>query len=790
VRIKEVEPLRHAERSPMPALFLLDGGRWAPDGCVTFSEKDRRRFIEAHLDRGWRLRFEVFEEHRLSAQPFGFAEIDVLDLSQHTVWRLMLSDPAAENAIYGEKKEPAESGDKTEPLLRRPSFIQLRTSGMDFSPVPTFFHPARQPSPVVVEDVPCPGHFPGCGWRRERIPGKKRVLIMTRGTRGDVQPFLALARGLAAEPFNCEVTFCTEIVWKQFVLDSRDGLPPHSLHFRPSGGNTIKQTQLPLTLRILKAGQHADSIQAVCLANSEQNFLSAEGCFFYWAWEEQPDFIVFGFTGTHIALIISEALQIPIVGFLLQPAHELEQRINPATVRDQLLGPVRQIIGTQEFNAALQQIMELVGDGGPTLNTLRLSRGLAPGPRGIQDDFLQYAELTAQNVPQIVPISPLALGSHAQALRERGLTPTDFIFLRRGMADSLDNDVSNFIHRARSERRQIVLMSFSSMPVGERKILQAAVEVCKHCMVSDKDGTKSRHPAFIAMVNNQEFDRVPAESALLSDIERMQSERKLLVVRSGVSFGALFPKIDAAVLHGGLGVTSEALLAGIPVITSGILLMDQRYWAARVAELGCGPPGICIDDLLLPSQGSTTAQIVGIVQQALDPNSGLDGKKTWSQRAKEIQQQLLNAATGELDGVALNATHVFEAGSRSSPVSDAYANYRGCLRSCARQMGCCRRCFAGCLNWLFCIQCPSCLLFQLKCISSILYCALVTFCCCRRREACALADTTQETQATSCAYSFSSFREAGQKSPRTFCPHSIDARPGTIDTSQLLSYDS
>merc|ERR1712183_129027 len=104
------------------------------------------------------------------------------------------------------------------------------------------------------------------------------------------------------------------------------------------------------------------------------------------------------------------------------------------------------------------------------------------------------------------------------------------------------------------------------------------------------------------------------------------------------AFGALFAQIDAAILHGGVGVTSEALFAGIPVITSGLLLMDQRYWAARVAELGCGPPGVCIDDLLYRER------IVSIVQEALDQQPRTDGTKTWSERAQEIQQQLLHEA--------------------------------------------------------------------------------------------------------------------------------------------------
>eukprot|EP00913_Durusdinium_trenchii_P020194 g18975.t1 len=124
--------------------------------------------------------------------------------------------------------------------------------------------------------------------------------------------------------------------------------------------------------------------------------------------------------------------------------------------------------------------------------------------------------------------------------------------------------------------------------------------------------------------------------------------------------------VDALILHGGLGVTSEALLAGKPAITSGILLMDrltarphareprrnpkeiltsrstqfdqhvedQRYWAARLNELGCGSQGISVDDLM--SNNGTT--LVNLIHQALLPS--IEGGSSWMARAKEVQDQI------------------------------------------------------------------------------------------------------------------------------------------------------
>lgn len=47
--------------------------------------------------------------------------------------------------------------------------------------------------------------------------------------------------------------------------------------------------------------------------------------------------------------------------------------------------------------------------------------------------------------------------------------------------------------------------------------------------------------------------------------------------------------MDTIIVHGGLGTTAEALRVGVPVIITGVLLMDQRFWGKRVNDLGVGP---------------------------------------------------------------------------------------------------------------------------------------------------------------------------------------------------------
>jgi UDP:flavonoid glycosyltransferase YjiC (YdhE family) len=53
----------------------------------------------------------------------------------------------------------------------------------------------------------------------------------------------------------------------------------------------------------------------------------------------------------------------------------------------------------------------------------------------------------------------------------------------------------------------------------------------------------------------------------------------------------LFPRMAAAVHHGGAGTTAETLRAGVPTVIVPFIL-DQFFWGARVKALGVGPDPI------------------------------------------------------------------------------------------------------------------------------------------------------------------------------------------------------
>lgn len=87
----------------------------------------------------------------------------------------------------------------------------------------------------------------------------------------------------------------------------------------------------------------------------------------------------------------------------------------------------------------------------------------------------------------------------------------------------------------------------------------------------------------------------------------------------------LFPRCAAVVHHGGAGATAAALWAGVPSVVVPVF-GDQLLWAARVHALGAGPPP-------LPRRQLTVARLAAAIDQAVtDP--------TLRTQAQRLQQPL------------------------------------------------------------------------------------------------------------------------------------------------------
>jgi vancomycin aglycone glucosyltransferase len=105
-----------------------------------------------------------------------------------------------------------------------------------------------------------------------------------------------------------------------------------------------------------------------------------------------------------------------------------------------------------------------------------------------------------------------------------------------------------------------------------------------------------------------------------------------------VSHACLFSRVAAVVHHGGAGTTTTAARAGVPQVVVPHVL-DQFYWARRVAALGIGVVA-----------GSRRGLAVGVLAEALD---AVLGNELVAERAREL--------AGRLRGERMRATAAVEA---------------------------------------------------------------------------------------------------------------------------------
>ncbi len=75
-------------------------------------------------------------------------------------------------------------------------------------------------------------------------------------------------------------------------------------------------------------------------------------------------------------------------------------------------------------------------------------------------------------------------------------------------------------------------------------------------------------------------------------------------------FDGLFPRLAAAVHHGGVGTTAEALRAGLPSVVTPFIA-DQAFWGRQVQRLGAGPAPI-------PHYRLSAEKLAAAIRQAVE----------------------------------------------------------------------------------------------------------------------------------------------------------------------------
>lgn len=362
-----------------------------------------------------------------------------------------------------------------------------------------------------------------------------RVLLSTIGSRGDVQPLVALALQLRA--LGQEVHLCVPPDFRDWIEGFGMTVTPIGPELRSTG--KASPSRAPLTLE-----QRHQMMEASVASQVEKIGLAAQSC----------DFIV-GATALQIAApSVAESMGIPYAFAAYSPAVLPSPHHAPPVLS--LLGDTPSA-APADYAKLWAQDAERFNLFGDPLNTRRASLGLSPVNDVRGHIFTGQPWLAADPVlaPWPDPGDEAVFQTGAWILPdERPLSPELERFLESGEPP--------------------VYFGLGSMG-WQQDLSQVMVQTAR---------VLGRR----AILSRGDLGR-PA----LDDPSPVDNEPDCLITGEA-NLQALFKRVAAAVHHGGAGTTTLAALAGVPQVVIP-LRYDQHYWAGRIHHHGIGSahaPGI------------------------------------------------------------------------------------------------------------------------------------------------------------------------------------------------------
>jgi sterol 3beta-glucosyltransferase len=362
-----------------------------------------------------------------------------------------------------------------------------------------------------------------------------RIAIIALGSQGDVQPYIALGKGLKAAGY--EVRLLTHENFEELVIS-------HGLAFYPMQGNVQELIETPEMRELAEKGNFitltlrtAKESKQVAIQWAHAGLEASRGM----------DLLIAGVGGLYLALAIAEKLEIPLLQAFVFP-------FTPTKTFPGILFPqsLNRWGGTVNWlsHQALRQIIwqgSRAGDTAARQQVLNLPAASFFGPH--QSPYLH-------RLPTLYGFSPAVI---AKPLDWQNTHVTGYWFLDAAADWTPPADLEDFLQAGSPP----VYIGFGSMG--------------------------NRNPEETADVVLQALDKTGQRAILAAGWSGMRTENlpdSAFLVYS-VPHAWLFPRVAAVVHHGGAGTTAAGLRAGVPTVIIPFF-GDQGFWGQRVADLGVG----------------------------------------------------------------------------------------------------------------------------------------------------------------------------------------------------------
>ncbi|KAI9745934.1 MAG: Sterol 3-beta-glucosyltransferase [Claussenomyces sp. TS43310] len=365
-----------------------------------------------------------------------------------------------------------------------------------------------------------------------------RITCLTIGSRGDIQPYIALCKGLLAEGHKTKIATHREF---------GDWVMSHGIEFAPVEGDPAELMRICVengmfTYSFLREasskfrGWIDELLSSAWLACQDSDVLI-----------ESPS----AMAGIHIA----EALRIPYFRAFTMPWTRTRAYPHAFAVPEHKMGGAYNYITYVMFDNVFWKA--IAGQVNRWRNKeLELPRTNLEKMQPNKVPFLY-------NFSPSVVVPPL---DYSDWIRVTG-----YWFLDEGTKYEPPKDLLKFIKKARADKKKLVYIGFGSIVVSDsaaltKTIVSSVLKADVRCILSK--GWSDRL---------DKKNATEPEIPLPSDIFLIKS----------APHDWLFKQIDAAAHHGGAGTTGASLRAGLPTIIKPFF-GDQFFFGSRVEDLGVG----------------------------------------------------------------------------------------------------------------------------------------------------------------------------------------------------------
>lgn len=382
-----------------------------------------------------------------------------------------------------------------------------------------------------------------------------RIKILTVGTRGDVQPFLALAKGLQAR--GHEVTLCTGSEFKGFIESN-------GVAFSPIRADYLELTQSETGKKMLSGNPIAimKSMKTVILPMMEHMLED------FWESAQDAEVLIYhpkAFGGYDIAEKLAIPAFIAHPDPLVKPTGAFTNPAFPIPFRSTRLNKASFRVN----RSYMLSFAKLVNDW--RKHTLGL-----PTKRSFRTDD---THLNGKALPVLYGCSPSVIpfdSSWNDAVSMEG-----FWFLEEESGWEPSPELLSFL----DEGAPPIAVSFSSMPL--------------------------KNPDSVYVMLQEALRETGQRGILITGSSGMKStsaDPNLFEV-AALPHSWLFPKAKAIIHHGGAGTTAAALRAGRPMIICPFT-GDQPFWARRMQEMGVAVDPLKEKDMSVDAFASRIREVV------------------------------------------------------------------------------------------------------------------------------------------------------------------------------------